>query len=89
MISLFDCTDDRMSNAKSGAWWVDHRHRALANNSAVYENRRPDMEFFFKKWGELYASKSGEPGFFSRYAAQRVAARSGRRDADQEFGCNP
>ena len=89
MISLFDCTDDRMSNAKSGAWWVDHRHRALANNSAVYEHRRPDMEFFFKKWGELYASKSGEPGFFSRYAAQRVAARNGRRDPNQEFGCNP
>lgn len=89
MISLFDCTDDRMSTSKSGAWWEAAGHRRLANNSAVYENRRPDIGFFMKKWKELYDSKSGEPGFFSRYACQRIAARNGRRDADHEFGTNP
>ncbi len=89
MISLFDCTDDRMSTSKSGAWWEASGHRRLANNSAVYENRRPDIGFFMKKWKELYDSKSGEPGFFSRYACQRIAARNGRRDADHEFGTNP
>ena len=89
MISLFDCTDGRMSKAKFGAWWNDSPQRALANNSAVYENRRPDMGFFMEKWNELYESKSGEPGFFSRYACQAIAGRNGRRDASFDFGTNP
>lgn len=89
MISLFDCTDDSMGTAKSGAWWETTGHRALANNSAVYENRRPEPGFFMKKWKELYDSKSGEPGFFSRYACQAIAARNGRRDQSFEFGTNP
>jgi ribonucleoside-diphosphate reductase alpha chain len=89
MISLFDCTDDRMSKAKFGAWWNDNPHRALSNNSAVYENRKPDVGFFMNKWTELYESKSGEPGFFSRAACQRIAGRNGRRDATPEFGTNP
>lgn len=89
MISLFDCTDDRLSSAKSGAWWEAAGHRRLANNSAVYENRRPDIGFFMKKWKELYDSKSGEPGFFSRYACQAIAGRNGRRDPTPEFGTNP
>lgn len=89
MISLFDCTDDRMSRSKMGAWWEASGHRRLANNSAVYAHRRPDVGFFMDKWKELYDSKSGEPGFFSRYACQRIAARSGRRDASFEFGTNP
>ena len=89
MISLFDCTDDRMSKSKFGAWWTDTPHRALSNNSAVYENRRPDVGFFMEKWVELYQSKSGEPGFFSRAACQKIAARNGRRDPNYEFGTNP
>lgn len=89
MISLFDCTDGRMSAAKVGAWWEANGIRRLANNSAVYENRRPDVGFFMEKWKELYDSKSGEPGFFSRYACQNVAARNGRRDASFDFGTNP
>lgn len=89
MISLFDCTDDRMSTAKTGAWWEASGHRRLANNSAVYDNRRPDIGFFMKKWEELYASKSGEPGLFSRYACQNIAARSGRRDSNFDYGTNP
>ena len=89
MISLFDCTDGRMSKSKFGAWWNDNPQRALANNSAVYENRRPDMGFFMEKWQELYDSKSGEPGFFSRYACQRIANRNGRRNPEHEFGTNP
>lgn len=89
MISLFDCTDDRMSKAKMGAWWADNPQRALSNNSAVYENRRPDVGFFMGKWKELYDSKSGEPGFFSRAACQRIAERNGRRDGTHDFGTNP
>lgn len=94
LISLFDCTDDRMSLAKSGVWWdepgiVRQGYRALANNSAVYENRRPDPSFFMKKWKDLYDSHSGEPGLFSRYACQNIAARNGRRDPSFDFGTNP
>lgn len=89
MIALFDCTDDRMSMSKTGAWWESAGQRRLANNSAVYENRRPDIGFFMRKWKDLYDSKSGEPGFFSRYACQRIAGRSGRRDSSFDYGTNP
>ena len=94
MISLFDCTDDRMSLSKSGQWYDEpgikrQGYRGLANNSAVYERRRPDTPFFMKKWKELHDSYSGEPGLFSRYACQNIAARNGRRDPEHEFGTNP
>ena len=89
MISLFDCTDDRMAMSKSGAWWEASGYRRLANNSAVYENWKPDVGFFMRKWKELYDSKSGEPGIFSRYACQAIAGRNGRREKDHAFGTNP
>lgn len=89
MIALFDCTDERMNKSKSGAWWEANGHRRLANNSAVYERRRPDVGFFMSKWLDLYDSKSGEPGLFSRYACQNIAARNGRRDSTSDFGTNP
>lgn len=89
MISLSDVTDDRMRTAKSGMWWDKNSYRGLANNSAVYEHRRPDMELFIKEWKSLYESKSGERGFFSRAAAQNIAARNGRRKASVDFGTNP
>lgn len=88
MISLSDLNDREMAAAKSGEWWKEHPQRALANNSAVYEDR-PTMEIFMAEWKALYDSKSGERGIFSRAAAQKVAARNGRRDASQEFGTNP
>ena len=89
MISLSDVTDDRMRKAKTGAWWSDNPQRALANNSAVYPNRRPDTDLFMKEWRALYDSKSGERGLFSRYACQAIAARNGRRNPNYEFGTNP
>jgi len=89
MISLFDCTDERMGTSKTGAWWEKSGIRRLANNSAVYPNRRPDVGFFMKKWKEIYDSHSGEPGLFSRYACQRIAARNGRRESEVDFGTNP
>lgn len=89
MISLSDVTDDRLRGAKSGAWWEQFGHRRLANNSAVYPHRRPDLSLFLKESQSLYESKSGERGFFSRYACQKVAERNGRRDSSFEFGTNP
>lgn len=89
MISLSDVTDDRMRAAKVGEWYLRDGQRRLANNSAVYPNRRPDMDLFMKEWTSLYESKSGERGFFSRYACQAIAGRSGRRETNHDFGTNP
>lgn len=88
MISLSNLSDDRMRHAKSGQWWEKNGQRALANNSVAY-TEKPDMETFLREWLSLVESKSGERGIFSRPASKKQAAKSGRRDADQEFGTNP
>ncbi len=88
MISLSDLEDRNMAAAKAGSWWEYSGHRALANNSAVYD-QKPTMEVFMAEWKSLYDSKSGERGIFSRAAAQKVASKNGRRDPGHEFGTNP
>jgi ribonucleoside-diphosphate reductase alpha chain len=88
MISLSNLSDDRMRHAKSGSWWEANGQRALSNNSAVY-TEKPDVGQFMAEWLSIYESKSGERGIFSRDASQRVAKKSGRRDASFEFGTNP
>ena len=88
MISLSNLSDDRMRNAKSGAWWEGHGHRALANNSACY-TERPDVGIFMQEWQSLYESKSGERGIFNRAAAKNIAKKNGRRNSEFEFGTNP
>jgi len=88
LISLSDLNDDHIRNAKSGEWWTANGQRALANNSAVYE-QRPDMDTFMKEWIALYMSRSGERGMFSRAASQNAAAKYGRRDPKQDYGTNP
>ena len=77
-----------MSKAKSGQWWVDQGQRRLANNSVAY-TEKPDFEAYLNEMKNLYESKAGERGLFSRVAAQKIAARNGRRDATHEFGTNP
>ena len=88
LISLSSPLDDYMRDAKSGNWPQTHPHRALANNSACY-NKPPQFPLFLKEMHSLYASYSGERGFFSRQACQEIAARNGRRDAGHDFGTNP
>lgn len=89
LISLSNLTDDRMRNAKNGAWWEDNVQRALANNSVAY-TEKPDVGIFLKEWGTLYESKSGERGIFNRVAATKKAASNGRRDVDgHDYGTNP
>jgi ribonucleoside-diphosphate reductase alpha chain len=88
MISLSNLSDDRMRRAKSGQWWENDAHRALANNSAVY-NERPEMEAFLHEWTSLVESKSGERGIFARYAADAHVERNGRRETGHEWGTNP
>jgi len=88
MISLSNLSDDRMRHAKAGQWWIADPQRALSNNSAVY-TEKPDVGAFLKEWLSIYESKSGERGIFSRAAAKKLANRSGRRDPNHDFGCNP
>lgn len=88
MISLSNLSDDRMRHAKSGNWWENQGQRALANNSVAY-TEKPDMETFMREWLSLVESKSGERGIFSRPASKKQANKSGRRNADYDFGTNP
>ncbi len=88
LISLSNVTDNRMSNAKNGEWYLTNGQRALANNSAVY-SEKPDFDTYVNEMKRLYESKSGERGIFSRVAAKNIAARNGRRDVDHKFGTNP
>ena len=88
MISLSNLSDDRMRHAKSGQWWIDSGQRGLANNSVSYTDK-PDMENFMREWLALMESKSGERGVFNREAAEKQAAKNGRRDAGHEWGTNP
>jgi ribonucleoside-diphosphate reductase alpha chain len=88
MISLSDLTDDKMAHAKAGNWWDGQGQRALANNSATYEET-PAIGQFMREWTSIYESHSGERGIFNREASQMQAAKNGRRDASYEFGTNP
>jgi ribonucleoside-diphosphate reductase alpha chain len=88
MISLSDLSDDKMAHAKAGNWWDGQGQRALANNSAVYEEK-PYIGQFMREWTSIYESHSGERGIFSRDASQKQAAKNGRRDATYDFGTNP
>lgn len=96
LISLSDLSDNRMAQAKNGSWWVEHPHRALANNSAVYDEK-PAFEGFLNEWKSLYESRSGERGIFNRRAAQEQARDRREKhagDVKQEreyirYGTNP
>jgi ribonucleoside-diphosphate reductase alpha chain len=88
MISLSDLDDERIRHAKAGPWWDTAPHRALANNSAVY-NETPTVGKFMEEWLSLYNSHSGERGIFNREAAQKTVAKYGHRDPNFEFGTNP
>ena len=86
LISLSDLGDEQIRHCKSGAWWEGASHRALANNSAVY-NGRPDIDTFMREWTALVASKSGERGIYNRDGAQRMAPE--RRNGSLIAGTNP
>jgi len=88
MISLSDLDDERIRHAKAGPWWETAPHRALANNSAVY-NQTPTVGKFMEEWVSLYNSHSGERGIFNREAAKKSVAKYGHRDASYDFGTNP
>tara|TARA_R100001443_G_scaffold20635_2_gene32792 strand:- start:17014 stop:18984 length:1971 start_codon:yes stop_codon:yes gene_type:complete len=88
LISLSNLGDDQMRHAKSGQWWENEGQRALANNSVAYRGKI-SMETFMREWLALVESKSGERGIFNRDSAKAQAGKSGRRNIDHAFGCNP
>ena len=88
LISLSNLSDNRMRNAKSGAWWEDNQQRALSNNSVAYTDAA-ETGAFMREWLSLYESKSGERGIFNRQAAEKQSAKNGRREEYKDFGCNP
>lgn len=88
LISLSDLYSARMRSAKSGTWWQTSPEFALANNSAVY-NEKPGVGEFLEEWTSLYESKSGERGIYFRKGIRDKTARIGRRDADAIVGTNP
>lgn len=88
LISLSNLSDLRMREAKTGQWYTENPQRALANNSAAY-TEMPNVEIFMEEWLSLIRSKSGERGIFNREAAQKQAAKHGRRPADYPYGVNP
>ena len=88
LIGLSNVTSGRIAKAKTGMWDKVYPHRGLANNSAVY-TEKPDFPTFITEMCNLYESRSGERGIFSRQAAQEVAARNGRREPNHDFGTNP
>lgn len=86
LISLSSLDDEEIRDAKSGLWWLDNGHRALSNNSAVY-NSKPSRGVFDKEWAALVDSGSGERGIFNLAGARAHAPE--RRDASQIAGTNP
>ncbi len=67
LISLSDLEDEQMRHAKDGQFWNTEPQRAMANNSAVY-NEKPDNVTFLEEWLSLAKSGSGERGIFNRGA---------------------
>ncbi len=60
-ICMFSPDDDEMLNAKTGDWWINHKHRGRSNNSAVLLRGSTTKEEFDRI---MVAVKDyGEPGF--------------------------
>lgn len=92
-IALFDKDDYDMRNAKTGQWWIENPHFAMANISAIFETK-PDVSEFLQIWSDLVRSGSGEPGIINRAALwkQCEAINRNTRDNDGDrilFGVNP
>lgn len=71
MISLSDLDDAEMRDAKKGQFYTNDPHRAVANNSAVYETSPTNVELL-DEWVALMKSGSGERGIFNRGALAKT-----------------
>jgi ribonucleoside-triphosphate reductase len=85
-ISLSDLDDRDMRDAKSGQFWLNNVQRAMANNSAVYDER-PSAGVFMEEWLALMKSGTGERGIFNRGGVNKTLPK--RRAKRKDFGVNP
>jgi len=81
LLSLSDLDDKEMAECKTGEFWREHPHRAMSNNSCVFEEK-PTARIFMEEWLNLAKSGTGERGIFNRSCIIPE-----RRTRD-EFGCN-
>ena len=65
IVVLNDWDSGKLQKDHTLDWYYVHPERALANNSAVYEEK-PDIATFMHEWLSLMESNSGERGIFSR-----------------------
>jgi ribonucleoside-diphosphate reductase alpha chain len=86
LISLSDLGSHEMRSAKSGQWYIDNKHRSMANNSAVYHSK-PSTDVFMDEWLSLIRSYSGERGICNRQAMDMQAPE--RRQKGYDWGFNP
>jgi ribonucleoside-diphosphate reductase alpha chain len=86
MISLFDLDDEEMLQCKNGDFERNNSQRWNANNSAVWPDRELTQLEIARFMLDMIESGRGEPGIFSRRAAN--ALRPERRAAS-DFGTNP
>jgi len=87
-VSFSNLSDDRMAKSKSGSFWIENPQRRLSNNSVAY-TEKPDSRKFLSEWIKLIESRTGERGIYNREGAKLLAAKSGRRDINYDFGGNP
>lgn len=96
-ISLSDLNNIEMRYAKHGDWFEWAPWRAMANNSAVYEEK-PPIDVFNQEWLALRMSGSGERGIFNRSAVRnKIPIRRKRNDNfdsyfdkyGSDYGTNP
>ncbi len=86
MISLFDAHDDDMRLCKNGDFERDNSQRWNANNSAVWLDGNLTQQEFIQHFFDMVKSGRGEPGIFSRYAANTLKP---ERRLSTLFGTNP
>jgi len=84
MISLSDLDDVEMRDAKKGQFYMTDPHRAVANNSAVYETQPTNAELM-DEWVALMKSGSGERGLFNRGSLAKTLPKR-RTDYFKETG---
>ena len=91
LISLSDLDDPEMRAAKAGAFYVREPQRAMANNSALYNDKPFPIEFL-EEWLALAKSGTGERGIFNRSGLLGQIPERRRNSFEPDwatFGTNP
>lgn len=86
MIALFDFDDDEMRQCKNAKNIIGNEQRWNANNSIVWPDRDLSQAEITRYLLEMVESGSGEPGIFSRRAANNTIP---ERRKPGDFGTNP